>query len=626
MDNEATVTVRLESTEGGDRSGPPRGPAPAPSPTPPPQDPNTARFYHGGHGTDGKRWLSPDQAYAEGYARKSGGDVSYVDIPKDNPNLQKAFDDSGTSQTAPFLPFEAGEEITKNLKPLFAKVGDWFTSTLADLDAQLAKVGVKRGQTAPAGPGSVTDEIKRLADEMHERDAKAMAVAEELRARGTPAIGTRGEVLLRDKERREREAQAQPAEDPAQATAKAAKEAMEKDAKKREVDLLRRQIDPAYRIRKEQEEFEAQQRAAQKAEREARRAEGPPIKAEIVKDKGWALEQAKRDMENEQARKLQDQARREIDPGYAKKKDEEDERRRQREENAERSQLAQRATFTAMALGQAGMGGLAKIPAGFAAGMQGGAAATKMTGIPGLEALGGPAGAITAAVKLAIDKLTEGIQAAFKIGAAIVSFDADRLARGFADLATKVPLVGGLMGALGHGILDLSDSIANTAQHLSQYNGALATQLANYEVEQINRDIRRAQQFGPEIMAAMESRQEFQRKLNEFMDRYTPMFLKIAEKCLAALTSLMDAPAAIQAFVLEQIAGMLEVFSAMLPGDWLRGVIAHLRTIARNTDPASNDDANTDTLLGNFFNMQGGLQTAMPQVAAPAIAPVAFGG
>ncbi len=87
---------------------------------PPPPAVGMARFYHGGHDTDtGPRWLTPDLAYAEGYANKSGGRVHYVDIPEDSPHLagRKAFDDSGTNVKAPYVSFEAPEDIARQLKP-----------------------------------------------------------------------------------------------------------------------------------------------------------------------------------------------------------------------------------------------------------------------------------------------------------------------------------------------------------------------------------------------------------------------------------------------------------------------------------------------------------------------------
>jgi hypothetical protein len=92
----------------------------APAVTPPAPAPSTIRFYHGGTDYDGgKRWLSEDKAYAERYARNSGGKLHYVDVPSDSPflaNVNKQFDDSGTDQRAPYVHFEAPDELAAQLQ------------------------------------------------------------------------------------------------------------------------------------------------------------------------------------------------------------------------------------------------------------------------------------------------------------------------------------------------------------------------------------------------------------------------------------------------------------------------------------------------------------------------------
>jgi hypothetical protein len=86
--------------------------------TAPPKDGFT-RFYHGGVSGAGKRWLTPDPRYAEGYAAKTpGATVQYVDLPNNHPALTKAFDDSGTNMKSPFSAFEADEGIAGQLRPV----------------------------------------------------------------------------------------------------------------------------------------------------------------------------------------------------------------------------------------------------------------------------------------------------------------------------------------------------------------------------------------------------------------------------------------------------------------------------------------------------------------------------
>jgi hypothetical protein len=93
-------------------------------------EPKTIRLYHGG--TRGSlapgdtRWLTQDLMQARGYATKAagGGQIYYTDVAADHPEVVragKAFDDEGTSHTAPINPFEASRELTSTLRPLDAE-------------------------------------------------------------------------------------------------------------------------------------------------------------------------------------------------------------------------------------------------------------------------------------------------------------------------------------------------------------------------------------------------------------------------------------------------------------------------------------------------------------------------
>jgi hypothetical protein len=102
-------------------------PLPVAAPKEPAPKPGFTRFYHGGVDYQGgPRWLSPDKAYAEGYAAKSpGAKVFYVDVPEGHPGLKKSFDDEGTSMKAPYVSWEAPEDIARQMKPVAApKAGE----------------------------------------------------------------------------------------------------------------------------------------------------------------------------------------------------------------------------------------------------------------------------------------------------------------------------------------------------------------------------------------------------------------------------------------------------------------------------------------------------------------------
>jgi hypothetical protein len=89
----------------------------------PPQEPDTVRYYHGSkEGADVgsyPAWITPSEDYARNF--RSGdvpNDVSYVDIPKDHPEI--------SGETAPgydainnfYQNFQASEDLSSGLRPL----------------------------------------------------------------------------------------------------------------------------------------------------------------------------------------------------------------------------------------------------------------------------------------------------------------------------------------------------------------------------------------------------------------------------------------------------------------------------------------------------------------------------
>ena len=79
------------------------------------------RFYHGGDnpGSGGGRWVSEDMKYARDY--RPGQTLHYVDIPESDlqsMRINKTYDDTGTSQRAPYVHFEAPERFAKQMKPV----------------------------------------------------------------------------------------------------------------------------------------------------------------------------------------------------------------------------------------------------------------------------------------------------------------------------------------------------------------------------------------------------------------------------------------------------------------------------------------------------------------------------
>ena len=109
----------------------------------PPVAPGNVRFYHGGSHpgeTGGTRWVQEDRAYAEGWARNVNGDVFYVDVPETRLaelGATKTFDDTGTSQRAPYAAFDLPNDLARQLKPVTPRVSGTPREVAAALDPPL---------------------------------------------------------------------------------------------------------------------------------------------------------------------------------------------------------------------------------------------------------------------------------------------------------------------------------------------------------------------------------------------------------------------------------------------------------------------------------------------------------
>lgn len=91
----------------------------------PPIPEGMIRLYHGGVPYEGgKRWLTADRKYAEGYDKKVNSEVQYVDVPRDNQELVDAgvsyetYRPDGTPIPGPPNHFEGSESLVSGLKPL----------------------------------------------------------------------------------------------------------------------------------------------------------------------------------------------------------------------------------------------------------------------------------------------------------------------------------------------------------------------------------------------------------------------------------------------------------------------------------------------------------------------------
>lgn len=262
----------------------------------------------------------------------------------------------------------------------------------------------------------------------------------------------------------------------------------------------------------------------------------------------------------------------------------------------EQRDMRQTAGFAAFGLSAAGMPGLAGVAGSFAA--------------------FGPAGAAVAGVSMLLGKMkemVEGIvQAGGKLASSVMTFDPISLNRGFADLAGKVPVIGGIFGGLINVTLDLSEAMMATAKRLSQYDAGLAMAMARVEIRRIERDMERAARHGPEIVSAVERRLLFEEKWSQFMDKMMPTILNILEQLMGILEENSPAIASAVVVILKVMVMIAQVFAGLM--DFLVPGMGALLSSASSLEAMARRDSGsaTDSWIAELDRLARRPTTATP--------------
>ncbi len=271
----------------------------------------------------------------------------------------------------------------------------------------------------------------------------------------------------------------------------------------------------------------------------------------------------------------------------------------------------QQAAMMSMGLGMAGMHAPAAVAGGYSA--------------------LGPAGAALAAVDQIGKQLKQISDSVLK---PMVSLDPNALAHGFAQMASKVPIVGSLLGPLASGILGLSDAVFATAKRLSEFSGPLAMQQAMIEVRNIQRDIERAQRMGPQLGGAVEARYQFEQRLQDVIDEHMGTIIKLMETGLDVFTAVLDGIRALQSAtdttnIAAGFSGIMMSLNDLVGnvpgGEFWMGVLEHLGVMARNSHPPVGNiipGLDIRTIMANIFAADPQRRTPPPAVFQP---PPAFG-
>lgn len=222
-------------------------------------------------------------------------------------------------------------------------------------------------------------------------------------------------------------------------------------------------------------------------------------------------------------------------------------------------------------------GGVAAGGSAAGAGAMGGLAAAAPIGIAIAAA-----GAIEGAMKSAVDSAVEPIQ---KFGTAIGSFDAHALTRASFDYVEKLGIAGYAVSKFGGAVLDVTEAVSNYVKKISQYSGLLAQQEAMIEVQNLRRDINRAQNMGPDFARFVEARNNVEQKLQDIMDKIAPPMLR----ALTGILNFVEMNANAAEAVLEGVLAIVEYLQKDPVGQALLVAVnplgALLGQLVRHTEP-----------------------------------------
>jgi hypothetical protein len=186
------------------------------------------------------------------------------------------------------------------------------------------------------------------------------------------------------------------------------------------------------------------------------------------------------------------------------------------------------------------------------------AAAAESAAAPGAAEAAGSAvavGAVVGVVAVVLEAIKETIDKAAQIGAKTADFGATGLRgetrqtmQGVADSTkvegaaayTAIGMLGNAASTSGNALLRLHDAVGDTVEKLSMYNGLLAASVAREEVRVINRDISRAERFGPELEGMQNQRISINTKWDRIIDALYPIFMRIGSVGLTLLENLVD--------------------------------------------------------------------------------------
>ncbi len=231
-------------------------------------------------------------------------------------------------------------------------------------------------------------------------------------------------------------------------------------------------------------------------------------------------------------------------------------------------------------------------------------------GMPNLgKALGLAAGGANpisvaiAGMTVAFSVAEKGVKQFGESAAAIASGDAVGLARSFGSLAGQIPIVGGMFQGMVNAGLDAMEGMTAQARRLARYDAGLAMAVAQFDVNQILRDIQTAPQRAPALIRGMAARETFQIRMEQIMTDRLPQIITFIEFIIDKLPPLV-----------ELMMGFFQGVVGVIPG------LAQLGSYANRLQSNVNDiNGDVNRILGNMNANQaaqdGGVQQALDMLS-----------
>lgn len=224
--------------------------------------------------------------------------------------------------------------------------------------------------------------------------------------------------------------------------------------------------------------------------------------------------------------------------------------------------------------------------------------------------------------------LMNSLNTAANVATAGAAMNAKGFATAIASATALIPGFGSAISAASIAMLSLQGQIDALASRYSAYNGDLAVQVANQEMRDMFREMRRSQTLGPDVSRLYGRSTDFQNKMEDVLDNLAPALIAFADKTLSYLNGIASvletstnqetATGQVVSTIGTVLSASYQATEAIMSG----GVIPLLRHIGRQNEIVANearaaaDRAINENLTSEVLNIARGLPQGAVGVGA----------